>query len=125
MSETTPSSKPTRRQAALDRLNELEKKYFDLVWFVISHNDDCQELFMGTEEAELWTKNERSRIRELYPDETDELSCPTKRTWAHGFNSGILACVRLLSGYLIPQKTAEKWDSVIEMEERDFPALYV
>jgi hypothetical protein len=125
MSETTLPSKPTRRQAALNRLNQLEQKYFKLVWYIISHNDDCSDLFTGTPEAELSTIIERAKIYEMFPDEIDQLRCPQKGTWTHGFNGGMLCCVRLLLAYLYPQNSAADWDAEIEMAERDFPLLYI
>ena len=73
------------------------EKYFRLVWFARSKSDNP--------EIELL----RAEVRELYPKETAELGSIVTGDWAHGFNSGMLACLRLLSGGRITTANMEEF----------------
>jgi len=66
--------------------NKLMKKYSDLVWLARSTNDTSEIVTL------------RQEVRDLYPKETVELEDQDSGEWHHGFNSGMLACLRLLSG---------------------------
>jgi hypothetical protein len=39
----------------------------------------------------------KEELIEKYPDETNKLLLGEKSDWHHGFNSGMLACLRLVS----------------------------
>jgi hypothetical protein len=90
-----------------DRLRELEKKYFDLVWITrnISETPDIRKIF-----------NETSA---KYPGELEKLQNVKTGNWQHGFNSGMLACVRLLFAYT----STHNRQAEIEQAEEDFPML--
>ena len=64
--------------------NELMEKYFDLVWLARSTDDSVEHI--------------RQEVHEKWPKEAEELGDPDSGNWHHGFNSGMLACLRLLSG---------------------------
>ncbi len=61
---------------------DLEEKYFNLVWFARSIDPAMQ--------------NERDKVVEKYPVECARI-CGENGDWEHGFNSGMLACLRLVS----------------------------
>ncbi len=71
------------------KLEELEKKYFDLVH--LARCDPDEEDINGHQEA----------IRQKYPEEAAALADPEGGDWQHGFNSGMLAAVRLIQGYRV------------------------
>ena len=91
------------KAAAMDRLAELEKKYFDLVWLARSTPDQH-----GSAPANI------KRITEAWPIEAAALSSDGQ--WQHGFNSGCLAAFRLAMGLLGTAADAK-------MAEDDFPFL--
>ncbi len=110
-----------------DRLKELESKYFDLVWLARKSQEDYQNPAI----KEPWDK-----VVAKYPIETGEIADPVTGDWTHGFNSGMLACVRLLRPYLLDVDWREEWhsdgdddgwvltrDSLVEEAEAEFPLL--
>lgn len=66
---------------------ELAEKYFDLVWFVRRGPDDMPEE----------SKKPYYEILKKYPNEIKKLD-ECDDNWQHGFNSGVLATLRLLDG---------------------------
>jgi hypothetical protein len=90
------------------KVEELEKKYFDLVWFARKIPADY--------------KNERivaciDEVKRTYPSETRDLANEYEGDWHHGFNSGMLAACRLLRAYIEQDKDE------IELAEKEFPFL--
>ena len=83
---------PVGYKSTEERLTELESKYFDLVWFARRTPEDYDNI-PGVKEP--WDK-----VVSRYPKEVNDLSDPNIGDWSHGFNSGMLACVRLLRPYL-------------------------
>jgi hypothetical protein len=117
-----------------DKIEELEKKYFDLVWYARANPKDLAapaDIRAGRAAA-------MKRIKAAYPREVAALSARGS-TWDHGFNSGILAAVRLLRAYALPLDYQRVWGdgeedddeppfvmtrgSEIDQAERDFPFL--
>lgn len=88
-----------------DKLVELHEKYFQLVWLARKYPED----YKNPKIAKVI-----DQVNFDYPDEVVELSSPIDGDWHHGFNSGMLACIRLIH--------AMKNDS-IESAEDDFPGL--
>ncbi len=78
-------------------VSELLKKYCDLVWYARKHD---------------WMRKNPSvaqgcaHVKRLYPEEVADLDGDDWETakWAHGFNSGMLACLRLLHPENSPKK---------------------
>jgi len=62
-------------------------------------------------------KEHCKRIRTEYPKETENLADPERGDWEHGFNSGMLAAVRLIGAYVDGSKRD------IKMMEEWFPDL--
>ena len=84
---------------------EMHEKYFDLVWYARKPRDDDGRLSM--EEARIQYPNTPddilrgmvknvNRVQETYPREVAQLNCPVHGDWQHGFNSGMLAALRLV-----------------------------
>jgi hypothetical protein len=74
-------------------VSELMGKYFDLVWLARKDEDELIK-----EERYEILKTIRD-IEAKYPQEVKELyECESN--WQHGFNSGMLACLRFLSEYI-------------------------
>ena len=74
-------------------LSELEKKYFNLVWYARSDRNNLLD-------SELYEAlSSIVKIETLYKDEVCNLS-GDESDWHHGFNSGMLAGVRLVLGMM-------------------------
>ena len=97
--------KPIKKQEIIDEVKNLERKYFDLVWYARSSSKD--DHIKGI-------KVKRKRVEELYPDEVKNLIQGNNRSWEHGFNSGMLAGMR----YILSMVAYGKEDA-----EGDFPFL--
>ena len=67
---------------------ELIEKYSTLVWLARKKPEDYNN---PTVKAII------DETCEKYPEETDELLLGENTEWHHGFNSGMLACLRLVS----------------------------
>jgi len=91
-----------------NRLSELEEKYFDLVW--LARNDD-----LLIEHPDI--RDTVNKIVEKYPGELEKLSDEDTGDWTHGFNSGMLACVRLLRAYALPYNYKSPFDDIEELED--------
>ena len=113
------------------KLKELEQKYFDLVWFARSRPENKN--IPGV-------KAKLDKVKADYPKEVEGIKGPNG-DWQHGFNSGLLACTRLVSAYALPHNYRctdgncdsdsddDESDSVvgkaneIEFANREFPSL--
>jgi phage-related tail protein len=97
--------KAIKKQEIIDEVKNLERKYFDLVWYArsSSKNDHIKG-----------SKVNRKRIEKLYPEEVMDLIKGNNRSWEHGFNSGMLAGMR----YVLSMAVYGKEDA-----EADFPFL--
>ena len=122
--------KVKREKSIKGRIGEIMEKYLDLVW--MARKDDA---LMRARPDIRKIFNEKSA---KYPGELEKLQSE-EGDWRHGFNSGMLACSRLLNAYAIPYDY-KKADDVsnddsddesivftrnfnIDMAERDFPML--
>lgn len=72
------------------RLGDLEKKYFDLVWMARKNPKDLRDPNL---------KKIFNEVSAKYPGELKKLQ-GQEGDFTHGFNSGMLACVRLIDGYV-------------------------
>lgn len=78
-----------------DALAQKETKYFDLVWYARKNYDEvCLYKDLALKKIVL---DHCKRIEEAYPEEIDGLQSITEGNWTHGFNSGMLACLRYVS----------------------------
>ena len=112
-------------------LQTLEEKYESLVWFARSNPKDS--VFWDKVPAEIRTGalNSQARVEEQYPDEIDELRSD-HGSWTHGFNSGMLACLRLIQTASNPQLITDPdcsddgqpfWVGGLEEAKEEFPCL--
>lgn len=87
----TSSEEQLRRFDEISRL--FHQKYFSLVW--LARTDKAQLL-----EKENYEILQRVKeIEDQYPEDITELDgCDTN--FVHGFNSGMLACIRFISSYI-------------------------
>jgi hypothetical protein len=99
-----------REKSIADRIDQIMEKYFDLVW-------------MARRDEELL--NERPDIRKIfnevsakYPGELKKLQSHAG-DWHHGFNSGMLACSRLLAAYAMPYDYKKKDENEKDAEVSD------
>ena len=67
---------------------ELINKYFELVWLARKTDEDFDNPIIKEIIDETCNK---------YPEESKELLEGENPEWTHGFNSGMLACLRLVS----------------------------
>ncbi len=81
-------------------LDELEQKYFDLVHLARSDPDNQLP--------------HHAVLIEKYPNEYDALADPEKGDWQHGFNSGMLASVRLLRVFATTKSRKRQREAVEE-----------
>lgn len=78
-------------------LQGMQKKYLDLVWHARKAPQSDQEYWAGVpEDIKQGALNCMSRVEEMFPYETDALGSPEVGNFAHGFNSGALAVLRLI-----------------------------
>jgi len=78
---------------------ELEEKYFKLVWFARSSSDTKDPIVL----------REQQKVKDCYPKECAAIACPEDGNWTHGFNSGMLACLRLFSSAKITQNNRKEF----------------
>jgi hypothetical protein len=73
-----------KKAKLLKELIDLEKKYYNLVWYSRSdrnsNNPSVQQM--------------QTMLRINFTDETNKLDNPLEGDWAHGFNCGMLAATR-------------------------------
>lgn len=74
-------------------VSELMDKYFDLVWLARSDRDALlkSEIYEALSKINEIESKYEIEVKALYEDDTN---------WHHGFNSGMLACLRFLSSYI-------------------------
>lgn len=89
------------------RLQEMEKKYFDLVWFARAGSAAVKDGNISMPGV--------VRVKMAYPEECARLS-GEQGAWEHGFNSGCLAAFRFALG-IMGNKTDQ------QMAEDEFPFL--
>lgn len=103
------ASLPPDEISSAAKLKKLEKKYFDLVWFARSRPENAN--IPGV-------KANKDRIIADYPKEVAELR-GANDNWQHGFNSGILACTRLLRAYALPRNHREVMEDSLDGDSSD------
>ena len=97
---------PYSRKEIENKLNSMQEKYLKLVRFA---RDD------GTNTSRV---EESRKIALLFPNETDKLKYGDDSDWHHGFNSGVLAVLRLIHELLDGSKPRA------DQSMDDFPELY-
>jgi hypothetical protein len=93
-----------KKNEIMDRLAEMENKYFDLVWVARKRKEDIPVAGKGM-----------ARVKKAYPKECKELTGKDGQ-WHHGFNSGCLAGFRFALGLMGDAADAH-------MAEENFPFL--
>lgn len=96
-----------KREDVEKRLREMEKKYFDLVWYARAAPDAVKDGHVSMPGV--------VRIQMAMPDECERLASKDG-TWEHGFNSGCLAAFRFALGIM-----GNAGD--VQMAEDEFPFL--
>ena len=110
-----------------DDLQNLERKYFELVWYArkgsrgSSYWDDVPEDIMNG------AFNAMAKVEEQYPEEIDNLRSESS-DWEHGFNSGMLAALRYVLTATCPYETEDEFGEKImagglEEAKEEFPFL--
>lgn len=89
-------------------------KYFDLVWYARSAPADSEYWDKVPASIKRGALNSQARVEEMFPDETDKLSCANCGDWEHGFNSGMLAGLRYVMSAI---------EDGPEHAEEEFPEL--
>ena len=94
------------------RIGEIDNKYFDLVWFARS---DPKSYPSALEPY--------NKVLRKYPKECIALKNDDEN-WQHGFNSGMLACARLLSAYVheVDDFFINRYEDITN-SEKEFPFL--
>lgn len=87
----TSTEEKVRRFDEISRF--FHEKYFSLVWLARAD----KELLLKTEVYEALAKIRETE--EKYPEEVENLD-KCEDNWQHGFNSGMLACIRFLESYI-------------------------
>ncbi len=90
-----------------NKLSDLENKYESLVWYARKTDKQINSI------PEV--KQHVLEIQNLYPNECMELNVQELSDWSHGFNSGMLACVRYIQDYV---------DEGKEFADENFPSLH-
>jgi len=112
-------------------IKEWEQKYFDLVWYARKPPKDHPEWGSWSSSISAAAKNAMAQVEEKYPDEVDALKSDSG-DWEHGFNSGMLACLRLVmtaqNRELITDPAAcddgqPFWYDGVEQAIEEFPSL--
>lgn len=98
-------------ERANKRLADIEEKYCTLVWIARRHVD----------EGETYPE----KYDTMYKKEIEDIQSPEIGDWSHGFNSGMLACARLIGSYLISDKQIKDNMDVDYENSIDEPYVYV
>lgn len=95
--------KKATKKEVLEMAIKQEEKYVELVWFARSgRNLHIPAVVL-----------QRERIEKMYPEEVKQLQGESG-DWAHGFNSGMLAGMRLITSMM---------EVDVEHAEENFPEL--
>ena len=114
-----------------EHLRSLEEKYESLVWYARSKPKDSVFWDSVSTEIKEGALNAQALVEEKYPDEVDDLRSPHS-DWSHGFNSGMLACLRLVETAANPQLITDPdcsddgqpfWVGGLEDAVEEFPCL--
>jgi hypothetical protein len=73
-----------KKAKLLKELIDLEKKYYDLVWYARSDRDSTNPS----------VQHKQTLVRLKYTNETNMLDHPDQGHFEHGFNCGMLAATR-------------------------------
>lgn len=108
--QKTPAVRQAKREILLNKkLGELHDKYFNLVWLARKTAADEKIPIIATKTKE---------VRWKYPEEAKKLCVPgTTGDWQHGFHSGMLAAVRLVSAYTNSETELEELRENYEYDE--------
>ena len=82
--------KKATKQEVLEMAMNYEQKYEDLVWYARS----------GRNTHITTVVNQRTKLEGMYPQELEDLS-GENTDWFHGFNSGMLAGMRLITSMML------------------------
>jgi len=116
-------------KAFMELLSSMEEKYCDLVWYARKPTEGIGKIWEDNDWYkdldEETVENIRKSVKEIakaFPTETMSLSLEyglsNGSDWQHGFNSGMLAFTRLLSG-LADEEEANRKGSVDWFPELD------
>lgn len=110
-----------------ENLQELHKKYMDLVWYARSHPSSDIEFWQGVPDAIMQGAfRGQMRVEEDYPDEVAKLRSEAS-DWEHGFNSGMLAALNYVltasRSYKHEEDGETFWFGGIEEAQEEFPML--
>ena len=116
-------------KAFMELLSSMEEKYCDLVWYARKPTEGIGKIWEDNDWYkdldEETVENIRKSVKEIaeaFPGETISLSLEyglsNGSDWQHGFNSGMLAFTRLLSG-LADEEEANRKGSVDWFPELD------
>ena len=95
------------------RLEQLCEKYSQLVWYARANPNDMRP----TVKVRLARAKAMKQVETDYPDEAAELA-GDDGAWSHGFNSGMLACARLLEAYALPLDFSQMRASACRSHQR-------
>ena len=101
------------KRELLDILDEQEEKFAHLVWYARS-DPNCYADGSVPDDIRAGAFVEQTAAEAKYPEETATLADPEIGDWAHGFNSGMLACLRFISSVLVDG---------LEIATEEFPDL--
>ncbi len=73
------------------------EKYFKLVSYARKGDPDHPMWKDCPEHIKQGAFNTLAKTEEMYPEEVDEIKDPCSGSWAHGFNSGMLAAFRYIA----------------------------
>ena len=77
-----------------DSLIEMQSKYLDLVWYARSAPAEDPFWLTTKDSIRNGALASQLKVEEKYPEETKELHYEDHGSFNHGFNSGMLACLR-------------------------------
>ena len=131
--EVVISDEQQKNQLELgNHLDDLTNKYEMLVWYARSNPKKDDEYWKGLpEEIREGALNSQAMVEEEYPDELDELKSD-HGLFTHGFNSGMLACLRFIETASNPQLITDPeccgedgsfWIGGLEEAIEEFPQL--
>lgn len=115
----------TKKYTIEELLDVIGSKAHDLVWLARKpHAGDPDAMAEFYDNGcNLGTRVHMNQIAEAYPEEVEALGCPMQGDWAHGFNSGMLATVRLLSTALQLDVTEEQLKEMADEDDTPYNPL--